>query len=625
MVKYERVQKTYRMCLISPLVLAMGDIRHSPSGESFLFTFIAAQLPGGVNLMLNSFRNSFVARISIGILIILVMVIGNLGLAFWADTMVANRASYMQTKVLNFSNLVNDLMRNGFYVMDGQSNVWIASAVLPGYKQLANQTLQVVQNGQQVMNTDLARLSTLAPNQNFQQEITKAQKDSKPYEAYFTKSLQQVQQGKIGMAVANILVNNGTVSNQFTNDLIALQDSTNRLVEQTSQSVVRDSLMIRTINMTGGAILLLIVIGVLLYFRRTVKPIPNVSKSLKRLAHGELTIQPINLKSNDEIGTLANSLNEMVRRMRSLLESIAEMANQVGKSSQTLTRNAVASNQMMEQSAHSLQTVSDISHEQEETAKAGFVFVDNTVSSVHDIAASIATVTDYAKNTLSIAERGNHALNTAISQMQSINLSVEKTGQGIDKLHEQSQEIGHFISTITEIANQTNLLALNAAIEAARAGELGKGFSVVAEEVRKLAEKSAESANEVKNVVNNIQNNTEDSVQAMQEVIAEANEGMKVIAETGQSFMEILTSMQHVTERMQIVNSSMGQITDGAKEMREVIDQIAHGAEHSNSEVQNVAATSEEQVASITEITESANTLHENAQELNRLLQAFSL
>ena len=193
----------------------------------------------------------------------------------------------------------------------------------------------------------------------------------------------------------------------------------------------------------------------------------------------------------------------------------------------------------------------------------------------------------------------------------------------IQSLHKRSKEVSSILDVITGIANQTNLLALNAAIEAARAGEHGKGFAVVADEVRKLAEQSQQSAKEILTIIQGIEHDTESSVHIMSRVTDDVQAGVKVSNEAIEKFNQILQSTKEITPQMEEVSAIAQQISAAVQEVSATANELAIIAQANAATSEEVAAATEEQLASMEEISSSARALSAMAEELREILSHF--
>jgi methyl-accepting chemotaxis protein len=202
--------------------------------------------------------------------------------------------------------------------------------------------------------------------------------------------------------------------------------------------------------------------------------------------------------------------------------------------------------------------------------------------------------------------------------MESIKAKVGLSAQKVAEMGQRSEQIGAIVETIDDIASQTNLLALNAAIEAARAGEHGKGFAVVADEVRKLAEKSATATQEIAGLIKGIQYTVNEAVSAMDEGAAEVETGVARANESGQALADILDAAQQVSRQVEEIASAAQQMNASADELIGAMDSVSAVVE------ENTAAT-EEMAAQVEEVTASAQSLNAMAQELQRFTAQFTL
>jgi methyl-accepting chemotaxis protein len=230
-----------------------------------------------------------------------------------------------------------------------------------------------------------------------------------------------------------------------------------------------------------------------------------------------------------------------------------------------------------------------------------------------------------AKSTAAISVEGRSAIKQTIEQMNSIHTTVEQVAKTIQDLGEQTKHIGNIVEVITEIAGQTNLLALNAAIEAARAGEHGKGFAVVADEVRKLAEESSQSAKRISDYIQDIQEKFNALIQEMEHGTKEVATGIEVVNFAGNSFTKIETSIDDVACKINEVSSSIQQLVSGVEQVSASTQLISSSSEEIANQSLTVFSATEEQSASLREITASANSLSSLAETLRNTVEKFTL
>ncbi|MGM9945916.1 MAG: methyl-accepting chemotaxis protein, partial [Lysinibacillus sp.] len=240
-------------------------------------------------------------------------------------------------------------------------------------------------------------------------------------------------------------------------------------------------------------------------------------------------------------------------------------------------------------------------------------------------ATATATVVEVSEETTKEAEEGNATIQQVVMQMNKINDSTNDSSTVIRNLEVRSTEIAKIIEVITNISDQTNLLALNAAIEAARAGEHGKGFAVVADEVRKLAEQSKGSADQIANLVREIQVDTEQAVKVMQNGMDDVAVGMTVVQQAGVGFKRIQQSIEQMTSQVQEISAVAQQMSASVEQVNSAMEQVAVKAKQSSKNAEDVAATSEEQLASMEEIASSSTALSKRAEELLAQIRQFKV
>ena len=213
----------------------------------------------------------------------------------------------------------------------------------------------------------------------------------------------------------------------------------------------------------------------------------------------------------------------------------------------------------------------------------------------------------------------------AVEQMKLIHDSVLQSASVITELGDESDRIGKIVDTISSIAGQTNLLALNAAIEAARAGEHGRGFAVVADEVRKLAEQSSESAGEIAGLITSIQDKSQKAVSVMQEGVSRVEAGTKVVQSSGASFNEIAEMVRKVAEESEKMNNIVNSLNENTKTIGEAIQSISGKSSSVSAEAESVSAATEELTATMSEIESASGVLSEMAQDMQRAVANFKM
>ena len=405
----------------------------------------------------------------------------------------------------------------------------------------------------------------------------------------------------------------------ITNDLTGWKIAGNLYraeLTKAASPILQKTLLIIFISFLIGA-------GFIIFMIRSImKPIKGLKEHAITISKGDLT-QTIKIKSNDEIGQLGQAFNEMMESLRNLVNKVNINATQVAASAQELTAGAEQTTDATEQVSYAIQEVASSSEKQtggvEETAKA----LDEIAHGVTLITDSSIKVSDLSRHTMNQAEIGGKVVSNVVNQMKSISESVTESNIMIESLNERSKEVSTILNVITAIAEQTNLLSLNAAIEAARAGEHGRGFSIVAEEVRKLAEQSQRSAKEIDAIVQRIQMETENAVQKMAEVNEDVHTGVQISNEAIEKFQQILKGTTEIVPQMEEVSATTEQIGSSIQELNKTTNDLSLIAQENAASSEEVAASTEEQLASMQEISASAAALAKMAEELIESISQF--
>ena len=489
-------------------------------------------------------------------------------------------------------------------------------------------------------------------------------------------------------------------------DFDALAAQTRDLVTQTQQVVI---------GLLVGAIVIGLTLGFVISggITRPLQAVTRMSQQiadkdlhvlvteLQALAQGDLTrsltiqSQQIPVSGNDEVGQLATAFNTIVSRLQeagqafsdmtlrlgTAVSQVASSATSVTSASSQLADAAVQAGQATSQIAATVQQVARGTSQQTEaiTKTAGSVeqmkrAIDGVAQGAQEQGSAVtraATVTSQLSATIqqvtgnaeavsrdsaaaaAAARDGARKVEDTVQGMNTIKAKVGASAMKVQEMSERSDQIGVIVETIDDIASQTNLLALNAAIEAARAGEHGKGFAVVADEVRKLAERSSTATKEIGGLIRGIQSTVSEAMRAMDEGGQEVEQGMRKAAEAGQALANILEAAEAVrqqaeaarqaSERMGSLSTEMVNATDtvsavveentaateemaaGAGSVMQSIENIASVSEENSAAVEEVSASAEEMSAQVEEVTASAQSLADMAQGLRQIVAQFKL
>ena len=363
-----------------------------------------------------------------------------------------------------------------------------------------------------------------------------------------------------------------------------------------------------------------------LIIRSINRPIKIMNARLKEIAEGEGDLtQEITIKTRDELGEMASSFNQMVGKLRELIRQVAVNAEQVAAASEQLAASSEETTKATEHIATTVQEVAVGTDRQVQSLND----TDKTIQDLSSLVTQIAESSEIVSNTsIQASEKavdGNHSVTKIIHQMDDISDTVNHLSEKVKTLGERSNQINEIIRVITGIADQTNLLALNAAIEAARAGEHGRGFAVVADEVRKLAEQSSESAKQISSLISVIKTDTDETVESMDATTSKVTDGIQLIRDAGSSFRQIEQAVQGVSSQIQEVTAAVQQLSAGTDQMVTSMEAVARVSEVIADGTQTMSASTEEQVAAMEEITASSSSLTTMAEELQDLIKRFKI
>ncbi len=413
------------------------------------------------------------------------------------------------------------------------------------------------------------------------------------------------------------------------------------------------------------AIVLGIAIGVFLA-KKISTPIVALTEVAQVIAKGDLTSQIPKVTSGDELEDLAGAFNTMTANLRNLIGGISASAQNVAATSEELSSNAEEVSSATQQVAKAVDGLAKSGTEQTKNVNESAVLVNELIlaigqiasganeqahnmsqgarmmdemsKGIEEVASSSQKVAEATRQTAEAAGKGGDAVEKTIAGMDRIRSTVFDSAAKIKELGISSEQIGEIVQVIDDIAEQTNLLALNAAIEAARAGEHGKGFAVVADEVRKLAERSGGSTKEIAKLVQTIQKGTSEAVQSMEVGIKEVEVGTGLADNAGVALRDILKMVAEANEQVQSISAAAEQLSASSVEVVKVVnnmaaiteentaatEEMAAGSNQVNLSINNIASLSQDSAATTEEVSASTEEVNASAEEIAAAAQSLS-
>ena len=315
------------------------------------------------------------------------------------------------------------------------------------------------------------------------------------------------------------------------------------------------------------------------FVKAVTSAIRRVSDTAERVAAGDLT-QKVETETDDEVGHLADTFNEMTDNLSGMIKKINEASTRLASAS---TQLSATSEQISKGAADQDSQVSRVAAAMEEMS-----------ASIQEVAGHSAEAARSSEEAAGIAKNGGGVMRSAVEKIEKISRSTNETATMVDALGRSSNRIGEIIAVINDIADQTNLLALNAAIEAARAGEQGRGFAVVADEVRKLSERTTKATKEIAEMIKTIQHDTSLAMEAMAEGGTEVNEGLGLVQDAEAALGVIVNRVGQVSEMVRRIAAASGEQGKASEDVTQNVENIAGVIRQNASAVHESTAAAQE-------------------------------
>lgn len=415
------------------------------------------------------------------------------------------------------------------------------------------------------------------------------------------------------------------ITTQAIDQVFKVYHATFDVLQEDLNSELGQLILTRNIMYAFSIITMLLLIYLFAGFYLNVKDsIHSIQIATSKIAQGDLTAS-INLENKDEIGQLANHFDEMAYELRELVLKLNATSEQLAISSEGFVSNAGQTSEAAKNTAVAMQEIAVGVDNQLLSINEATTSMSKMSEGLYQITANSEEVKQLSSNASKASREGAEIVNSVVDQINEINSSVQTTASVINSLDKRSEEISRIVEIIKNITEQTNLLSLNAAIEAARAGESGKGFAVVADEVRKLAEQSNSSAIQISELILDIQTEMKNAIASSEIESQKVKQGLEKVEQVNNAFQTIEEVLSDVSQKTNEVASSMESISTQNQQVLKHIDVLEKTAKENSQFSQKTVSVSQNQISALDDISISAKSLANLAEDLRTAITKFKI
>lgn len=436
--------------------------------------------------------------------------------------------------------------------------------------------------------------------------------------------LASYQTGNTEEAVSTMMNVADPVVREQIDSLSAMLENKVQTIEKKERAIIsrgQNSLKL-VVLLSGAAVIMSVVIAIILSNEISGK-IKLIKERMGLIADGRLNVEPIEIAGRDELAELAIATNAMHEQLTAIVVNILDSSEQLAGHSEELTQSANEVKIGSEQVALTMQELATGSEAQASNASALANVMETFNEEFKTVNENSLIIADASRHVIDQSNESEQLMNLSSQQMDKIETIMKQAVSKMQSLEFQTQEITALVRLIQNIADQTNLLALNAAIEAARAGEHGRGFAVVADEVRKLSEQVAVSVKDITGFVNKIQNESREVSVSLEQGYAEVQAGSEQIQKTTDMLIEMESSLNEMIQNILIVSDKMSGLTENTANMSVAIEEIASISQESAAGVEETSAASQQINSSMEEVSINSEQISGLAEMLHAIVNHF--